>query len=212
MKNPIRFLKQLRRKVMFQGSAQFWEENYAKGGTSGFGSYDAFGKHKADIINDFVKKNKVNTVLEFGCGDGNQLSMYAFSRIAYVGLDVSGTAVDMCSKQFAGDKHKSFMKYDTMHFYDFSGQFKADLVLSMDVIGHIVEREIWKKYIDNAVKAAGKFLIIHDISEDRYRVEAPHCRPRDFVKYILRSYPELSYLKINNELKDDGTAFHVFKR
>jgi hypothetical protein len=62
-------------KKLFPGSLGFWENNYQKGGDSGSGSYDQLAIFKADIINSFIKQNNIKTVIEFGCGDGNQLSL-----------------------------------------------------------------------------------------------------------------------------------------
>jgi hypothetical protein len=44
------------------------------GGNSGAGSYNQIGVFKAEIVNSFVKANGVRTVVEFGFGDGQQLT------------------------------------------------------------------------------------------------------------------------------------------
>ena len=46
----------------------------AMGGNSGAGSYNQIGVFKAEIVNNFVKANGVRTVVEFGFGDGQQLT------------------------------------------------------------------------------------------------------------------------------------------
>jgi hypothetical protein len=50
-----------------------WEERYAVGGSSGVGSYGKFAEFKADA-------NKINTIIEFGCGDGNQPRLTTYSK------------------------------------------------------------------------------------------------------------------------------------
>lgn len=74
-------------KIRFPGSKEYWEERYKGEGTSGLGSYGKFAEFKAEIINSFVKDNKINSVIDFGCGDGNQLSLFEIPY--YIGLDVS---------------------------------------------------------------------------------------------------------------------------
>jgi hypothetical protein len=39
------------------------------------GSYGKFAAFKAEVLNAFVQEMRVDTVIEFGCGDGNQLTL-----------------------------------------------------------------------------------------------------------------------------------------
>lgn len=57
---------------LFEGSAAYWEARYTSGADSGVGSYGAFAEFKAEILNNFVAQNRVASVIEFGCGDGNR--------------------------------------------------------------------------------------------------------------------------------------------
>ncbi|GAJ08100.1 unnamed protein product, partial [marine sediment metagenome] len=60
-------------RFVFSGSREYWESRYAGGGTSGAGSYGKPAEFKAQVLNSFVKDNGISSVIEFGCGDGNQL-------------------------------------------------------------------------------------------------------------------------------------------
>ena len=62
-------------------------------------------------------------MVEFGCGDGNQLSLAQYPR--YVGLDVSRTAIGLCQRRFAKDPAKSRFLYDGPCFADRAGLFAA---------------------------------------------------------------------------------------
>src|SRR5579864_6395854 len=75
----------------FPGSQTYWDQRYAEGGTSGSGSYGEQAAFKAEILNGFVARHGIQSVIEFGCGDGNQLSLASYP--SYVGLDVSRTAI-----------------------------------------------------------------------------------------------------------------------
>jgi len=88
----------------FPGSAAYWESRYKKGGTSGAGSYAQFAEFKAEVLNEFVQANAVRSVIEFGCGDGNQLTLAHYPR--YVGVDVSPAAVEKCRALFQADATK----------------------------------------------------------------------------------------------------------
>jgi hypothetical protein len=61
------------RPLFFPGSGKYWDNRYKKCGNSGAGSYGKLAEFKADILNKFISKNNIQSVIEFGCGDGNQL-------------------------------------------------------------------------------------------------------------------------------------------
>src|SRR5689334_14993422 len=84
------------------GSASYWADRYQAGGNSGVGSYGVLADFKAATLNDFVAANNVGSVIEFGCGDGNQLSLANYPR--YLGLDVAKGAIELCRTRFGGDR------------------------------------------------------------------------------------------------------------
>ncbi|HEU4546756.1 MAG TPA: hypothetical protein VFR88_10740, partial [Microlunatus sp.] len=88
----------LRRYLSFGSSGRYWERRYAKGGTSGAGSYGQAAEWKAEVVNGWVRDHGVTSVLDLGCGDGNQLSLADYPR--YLGLDRSPTAVRACIERF----------------------------------------------------------------------------------------------------------------
>ncbi len=59
---------------------------------------------KQILINKFIKSNNVTSIIEFGCGDGNQLSYFEIFK--YIGLDVSRQAIKNCKKKYAKDNSK----------------------------------------------------------------------------------------------------------
>src|SRR5262245_61579496 len=109
------------RRLRFAGSPSYWEERYARGETSGAGSYGHFAEFKAEILNAFIARQTIRSVIEWGCGDGAQLALARYPR--YIGLDVSRTAVANCIARFADDPTKSFFVYDATCFADRQGLF-----------------------------------------------------------------------------------------
>jgi len=85
------------RKEPFEGSATYWDREYRLGRTSGRGSYGLLAQFKAEVLNDFVERNGVRSIIEYGCGDGNQLSLAHYPQ--YIGIDVSPTAIDNCRRR-----------------------------------------------------------------------------------------------------------------
>lgn len=176
----VRQLSLLRQRIAFHSSAMYWEQNYAHGGTSGSGSYDRLAEGKAAFLNDFVRERYVRSVIEFGCGDGNQLSLADYPR--YIGLDVSRSAIGICQRWFADDPTKSFFLYDGACFTDRAGMFTADLALSLDVVYHLTEDAVFQTYMTHLFAAAARFVIIYATNSETPSA-APHVRHRHFTPW-----------------------------
>lgn len=158
-------------------SGSYWENRYSARGNSGDGSYGRLAEFKAEIINEFVRNEKIGSVIEFGCGDGNQLSLADYST--YIGFDVSYKSIELCNQLFIGDSSKSFL-----HVNKFDNQ-NAELVISLDVIYHLVEDEVYEKYMTDLFKASTKFVVVYSTnSEDEYAISTPHLRNRQFTDWV----------------------------
>lgn len=170
-------------KKQFKGSVKYWEERYKHNGNSGSGSYLHLAEFKAEFLNGFVAQNKIKTVLEFGCGDGNQLTLARYPH--YIGLDVSESAIKMCFDLFKTDLTKSFYLYDSLAFHDRTGLFKAELTLSLDVLFHLIEPEIFENYIRHLFESATRFVIIF---ASNFNLEAEtihvHDKRRSFTGFV----------------------------
>jgi SAM-dependent methyltransferase len=183
----VRRMSMFRQQLSFQGSARYWERNYARGGTSGDGSYGAVGQAKADFLNSFVRERVVQSVVEFGCGDGNQLSLADYPR--YAGLDVSQTALELCKRRFAEDLSKSFFLYDGNFFVDNACLFAADLALSLDVVYHLIEEPVFETYMSHLFGAGHRYVIIY-ATNTTMGGTAPHVRHRSFSSWVDDNSPE----------------------
>lgn len=171
----------------FDSSAQYWDERYRRQGDSGFGSYAHLAEFKAKIINEFVQSNHVKSVIEFGCGDGNQLTYLLIPK--YTGVDVSAHAIERCKHLFMGDQSKSFMTTDA-----FDGTLTADLTMSLDVIYHLVEDDVFESYMAQLFKASERFVIIYSSNEDKPKV-MDHVRSRKFSTWIDTYRPDFKLIQ-----------------
>lgn len=166
----------------FDGSANYWDERYARGGDSGAGSFGRFGEFKAEVLNGFVERNGVRSVIEFGSGDGNQLSIARYPR--YLGVDVSTEAIKLCRQRFKGDDSKTFVA-----LADYAGE-RADLALSLDVIYHLVEDEVFNDYMARLFDASDRWVIVYSSNhDDTDRAEAAHVRHRKFTNWVQANRP-----------------------
>lgn len=170
----------------FPGSSRYWEHRYQTGGSSGPGSYGAVAEYKAGFLNDLVAARGIESVIEFGCGDGNQVSLSQYP--CYIGLDVSPTAVSMCLNRFADDDTKSFFLYSPTHFVDRHGVFSADLAISLDVILHLVEDDLFGTYMSHLFAAARQYVVIYS-SDDAIPDAAAHVRHRPFSCWVETHQP-----------------------
>lgn len=176
--------------LVFTSSSQYWEERYATGGDSGAGSYGHLAAFKAEVLNDFVAEHGVQSVLEFGCGDGAQLARARYPR--YAGVDVSRTAIAQCRERFKEDPSKRFVLAGSEELEP------AELTLSLDVIYHLVEDEVFDRYMRDLFAFASRFVGVYS-SNHASAGTASHVRHRRFVDWVEASAPQWRlFRKVDN--------------
>ena len=167
----------------FANSESYWIRRYEQGRTSGPGSYDKLAAYKAEILNSFVAEHQLSTVIEFGCGDGNQLQLAAYPH--YIGYDISPLALDLCRQRFADDPSKSFREMKA-----YAGE-TADVTLSLDVIYHLVEDATFDGYMHQLFNAATRYVIIYSSNKDEQDdVVVAHVRHRRFTPWVEQHMPD----------------------
>lgn len=183
IQNLLKFYPILKQRVIFD-SNEYWEIRYkshedSQGlGASGAGSYGDLAVFKAKVINDFVKKHKIQSVIEWGCGDGNQLFLAQYPQ--YTGLDVSPCVIESVKRRFANDKSKVF--YEVGGFLE--NPSSAELGLSLDVIYHLVDDEKFESYMRNLFAYAQKFVIIYSSNKELHHTQ--HVRHRQFSSWVQK--------------------------
>jgi hypothetical protein len=195
--------------IRFRNSRSYWEDRYLAGGTSGRGSYGQQARYKADFINQFVRENAITSVVEFGCGDGNQLGLGEYPT--YLGIDVAAPAVERCIELFRNDSSKSFMTCDLGAFADRARFLHAELALSLDIVFHLVEDEVFAAYMRALFNAADRFVVIY--SRDREARDAGrHVKWRRFTPWIERNVAGWKLLRLEPAPLAEYQDFHVFAR
>lgn len=179
----------------FPGSEKYWSERYKQGGNSGDGSYGLLAEFKAEVINQFVHDNGIKSVIEFGCGDGNQLKLGKYP--SYIGFDVSSESVHLCRQMFSSDSTKKFFLMK-----DYAGQ-EAELTMSLDVIYHLIEDDVFNLYMTRLFNSSSRFLIIYSSNEEGEMNS--HERPRKFTDWITKNRPDWIILNhIPNKYPPNG--------
>lgn len=184
-------------------SKQYWIDRYALNhGTSGVGSYGKYATYKADVINEFLFQNNIETVFELGCGDGNQLSLLIAKK--YFGYDISEFVIENNKRRFT-DINYIF----SSNINDFNSR-KYDVTLSLDVIFHLIEDDVYQEYMKTLFALSDKYVIIYAPNEDKDFHN--HCKYRNFTNDIPNNFK--LEIKIENPLKgtDTQSDFFIYKK
>ena len=181
-------------------SVRYWEDRYRNGGNSGSGSYNQAATIKANYINSVIAKYKIQTINDFGHGDGNQISLLkGFSH--YTGYDVSSSVRDRVTKRFREDKRYTFLdSVETMS--------KADLTMSLDVLYHLVEYEVWELHL-KWLFTLGEYVLIYGM--DREDRGDRHVVSRRFTEYIERLYDNFTLLETADG-SHEKVKFYLYKK
>ena len=194
-------------------SAAYWEQRYRAGGHSGAGSYGRLAAFKADFLNALISFNAITSAIEFGCGDGNQLAQLDIPD--YVGLDIAPAAIARCRQRFAGQPGRDFR-----HMDDRAGLAAAELALSLDVIYHLVEDDVFDDYMQALFNHDWRFVVIYASDLD---AEWPsrHVRHRRFTAHVAQHFPDWQRAAVVPNIypydpaQPDETsfaAFHVYRQ
>jgi len=179
---------------MYKNSSvcKFWEKHYQKGGESGRSSTLHFGEFKIEIINNFIKQYNIESLIDYGCGDGVLISHFNVKK--YVGLDISDFIVNQCKEMFKYDNSKQFYTYK-----DDYNNIKYNLSLSLDVICHLKEDNIYKQYLDDLFNSSSKYIIIYSSNHNDLipanKTNSSSSFHRNFTKDIEEFYPNCKLIK-----------------
>lgn len=192
----------------------YWDQRYRKRQNSGSGSYGRLALFKANFINDFVRKHNISTVIDMGCGDGNQLTLAQYPK--YIGFDVSKKAISICRQKFKGDKTKTFINASKL--VD-DNKYNGDLVLSLDVIYHLIEDEVFMNYMNTLFSLSNNYVIIYSSNyEERI---AEHVKCRKFTLWVENNIQDFELIEmVPNEFPFDEALpattsmsdFYIYKK
>ncbi|MCM3784617.1 class I SAM-dependent methyltransferase [Neobacillus mesonae] len=180
----------------------YWDNAYKNGGNSGAGSYGVLAEFKAEVINSLIAKHQLARVIEFGCGDGNQLSYMNYKE--YLGLDVAGSSIRLCTQRFASDPSKSFMLYNPGLFIN-QGFIAADLAVCLDVLYHITNEADYISTLRDLFSVGAEWVVLYtritnsfsnsgvETIQDRNVFDYLTAHPEYKIEEIIpQRYPELS--------------------
>ena len=163
----------------YPGDKKYWEKRYRDGGTSGAGSYGRLADFKSEIVNDLIQRFDIGSIIDLGCGDGNQISLFS-KHIRYSGYDVSQTAIEMCRDRFKQRDHWTFHWYSGEHIREET----AVASLSMDVLFHLTSIGSFRNYLELLFNCAEKYVIIY--SSNQVGEDSQHVKERNILSLIQK--------------------------
>jgi SAM-dependent methyltransferase len=186
---------------------EYWNNRYKSGKTSGKGSYGKFAIFKADVINDFITKNKIIQLIDIGCGDGNNAFLLKIKK--YIGLDISPEAIKKCVESYTNDRTKEF------HIYNKNYNIKSDLIICLDVLYHITDDKDYYSTLNCIFKMSNKYVILYT-SIDAYKTEpytGSHVKHRNILEDLkLHKEFELQEIIPQKFINESSASFLILKR
>jgi SAM-dependent methyltransferase len=104
-----------------------------------------------DLLKSYSKSLKNCRILDVGCGLGEYTSLFYHNNNQVFGLDVKKFILKRFSKKF------KFVKYDGFHM-PFDDNF-FDVIVSFDVIEHVVQDLFFVQELKRVLKPKGRFLV-----------------------------------------------------
>lgn len=181
---------------------EIWDKRYSEGGNSGRGSYGEHYEFKTKVINGFIEKYNIKNVVDFGCGDGNQISNLLFEK--YHGVDLSEVSVGLCRSLYADDATKSFGLYELGK----KPEKKAELTMSLDVIYHLIDDSYFEDYMKCLIECTDKYILVYstNFKDDTWE---GHVRHREFDNMLQDEFERIEFIK--NEL-DCPADFYFYQK
>ncbi|MGK2948355.1 MAG: hypothetical protein ACSLFP_07260 [Acidimicrobiales bacterium] len=126
-------------------------------------------------------------MLELGCGDGEQLALAEYPT--YIGFDIAPSALHLCAERFGADPTKQFFAYDRETFDQDHGGLRAELALSLDVVFHLIEDDLFEAHLTHLFDAATRYVIV--FGRDREHLATTgHVRDRRFSEWVGSHRPQ----------------------
>jgi hypothetical protein len=181
-------------------SKTYWQNRYKNRGSSGSGSKGNEAIKKSEYINNIIDKYNIKSVNDYGHGDCNQLKHMKEVEY-YTGYDVSDDARNMCLSIFSNNKNYKFID-------DISKFKKADLALSLDVIYHLIEDEVYQDYLEKLFSISD-IVLIYSTDQDLSSGCHSHVKHRKFTSYIKTHFVDF-YLEDKNPVARDEVSMHLY--
>ncbi len=181
-------------------SIEIWKN---RPNNSGSGSRGELALFKASFINDFIKEKNIKSIIDFGCGDLYNASLFEVKE--YLGIDIVDHQIP--HKVLA----KSF-KTTVARFDEIKIKKNSDLVICLDVLYHILkdELEYLKNTLEKIFQTSNKYIIIY--AQDSLDIKNNNMTPIHIYNSPWRQILEEKNIKLiyKQEKCRQGTTAKFF--
>jgi 2-polyprenyl-3-methyl-5-hydroxy-6-metoxy-1,4-benzoquinol methylase len=116
--------------------SKIYKEDLWHGG-SGAGSKLENVKEYVEILQKYIDKPEVKTVLDLGCGDWQFSKFLDLSSVSYLGVDVVESVIESNSTSYSASNIKFISRDITTYEVP-----KADLIICKDVLQHLSNKDV----------------------------------------------------------------------
>lgn len=167
-------------------SIDFWKHRYLNNEEfySGKGSRGSLLENKIFFLNEFITKNNINSILDFGYGDSEVSKQLNIEN--YTGIDILEDLTINQDKYLAKNVSLITSKFNEINFNN-----KFDLTMALDILYHLYEDETEYLFdtIKNLYDYSDQFIIIYDlidglwkeILENKYNVSLFYEQAEPFI-------------------------------
>ena len=187
---------------------EYWDNRYRSGGDSGAGSKGRLADFKVETLNNIIRRESINSLLDFGSGDG---------QIARR-LDVEKPWLTDSSR--VSRKELRRQAFGRVVHPRIAPLLSVEMGISLDVTYHITDESLFTNYMTSLLKVSKRFVVIYSRIDELGPKIPRHIKSNDFVRFIEeRSDWELTE-KIDNPFKFEPedrshtskSDFYVFSR
>lgn len=183
--------------------AGYWDRRYRDGRTSGAGSEGNEGAYKADYVSDLIHNRNIESVVDWGCGDGQVLKLIRLEGAEYLGVDVSHTIVNRMREKFP--------EYEFITPVPGMNDLTWELGLSMDVLFHLPDDADYFEYLDRLFGHSTRFVVIYSTNYAGGRT-ARHVFRREFTPDIAERFPDWELTTVETPLREGLASFFVYEK
>jgi 2-polyprenyl-3-methyl-5-hydroxy-6-metoxy-1,4-benzoquinol methylase len=137
--------------------SKIYKEDLWHGG-SGAGSKIENVKEYVDILQKYIDKPEIKTVLDLGCGDWQFSKFLDLSSVSYLGVDVVESVIDSNNSLYSAPNIEFIGRDITTYEIP-----KADLIICKDVLQHLCNKDVIEILI-KIIKSSKFSLITNDFT------------------------------------------------
>ena len=175
-------------------SSNYWSMEHINSGVSGAIPYDSQVEFKIKIIEDFVQKHRIKNVIEFGCGTLEE-------------------KVKECEKTLKKDNKRTSID---MNDYSYK---RAELTISLDVIFHLIEDDVFHEYMSKLFFSSKKYVMIYssNTNQNLYNIPVLHRRFTDWIFNNQKNFKMVQFIPNPRPLLNDAKNeifydFYIFEK